>query len=120
MVFDWREYFNLAQFLQGQSGISYTQEAAFQCAVSRAYYAAFCHARNYAHDQHGFSPRSTSEDHQRVRNHFRGRGMVEISRKLENLRQWRNSCDYNDIVPNVPHILTSAIAQSQEILNRLI
>jgi len=55
MAFDWREYFKLSQFLQGQ-GVSFTQEAAFRCAVSRAYYAAFCHARNYARDRLGFSP----------------------------------------------------------------
>lgn len=116
MAFDWREYLNLARFLQGQGGISFSQESAFRAAVSRAYYAAFCYAR----DRHGFSPKGISEDHQRVRNHFRGRGMVEISRKLEELRQRRNSCDYDDVVSNVPHLLTSAIAQAQDILNRLI
>jgi uncharacterized protein (UPF0332 family) len=116
MSFDWREYLNLARFLQGQSGSSFIQEAAFRCAISRAYYAAFCHARNYARDRHGFSPNYNSNDHRLVRRHFQNRGISEIATKLDRLRQWRNSCDYDDTVSNVSSLVSSAIVRAQDII----
>ena len=45
MKFDWEEYFNLAKELAGT-----TEEAKLRSAVSRAYYSAFCLARNYLRD----------------------------------------------------------------------
>ena len=119
MSFDWKEYLNLALFLHGHRGGSFTQEAAFRWATSRAYYAAFCHARNYARNQHGFSLTHSSRDHELVRNHFRNRGMTKIARKLDTLRRWRNSCDYDDAVSNVSRLVASAIAEAQEIIGRL-
>ena len=118
MSFDWREYLNLALFLQRQRN-SFTQEAAYRCAVSRAYYAAFCYARNYARDRQGYSPKYAGEDHQFVRNHFRDRGMVKIARMLDRLRHWRNSCDYDDSVPNISSIIKKAINDAQQIINLL-
>lgn len=63
MGFDWNEYLILAQFLGGDCGISYSEEAARRAAVSRAYYAAFCSARNYASSKLGFIPTKTGKDH---------------------------------------------------------
>ena len=45
MKFDWLEYFNLAKELAETS-----KEAELRSAVSRAYYSAFCLARNYLRD----------------------------------------------------------------------
>jgi len=119
MAFDWREYLNLARYLV-YGGNGFTQETAFRCAVSRAYYAAFCYARNYARDQHGFSPTYKSEDHWHVRKHFQDRGMTKVARKLDQLRQWRNSCDYDDTIAGVSSLFTSAITRAQEVLDRLV
>jgi uncharacterized protein (UPF0332 family) len=48
MAFNWHEYLVLAQFLQsnGSNLGQVTQESAYRSAVSRAYYAAFCHSRD--------------------------------------------------------------------------
>lgn len=119
MGFDWKEYLNLALFLEGQSGTGFAQEAAFRSSVSRAYYAAFCFARNYARDRHRFSATGTSRDHGLVRDHFRNRKMPEIARRLDNLRQWRNSCDYEDTVSNISLLVTSAIKEAREIIVNL-
>ncbi|MBU0567742.1 HEPN domain-containing protein [bacterium] len=119
MAFNWKEYLNLAQFLQRQTGKGLTQEAAFRCAVSRAYYAAFCYARNYARDRQRFSPTSKPDDHRLVREHFRDKGMAKIAQNLDKLRQWRNNCDYTDTVPNVSILVTSAISKAQEIFSML-
>jgi hypothetical protein len=119
MAFDWKEYFHLARFLS-QFGAGFTQEAVFRSAVSRAYYAAFCYSRNYARDRQGFSPTHTSKDHERVRTHFKKQGRADIARHLETLRQWRNRCDYNDIVSDVSSLLQSAIARAQKVLDNLV
>jgi len=118
MAFAWKEYLELAHFLAlGQNGFS--QEAAFRSAVSRAYYAAFCHARNYARDRHGFSLARSPQDHWRVIAHFRSRRRDDIARCLEVLRQWRNRCDYDDVVSGISHVLASILAQAQQVITRL-
>ena len=48
--FDWREYLNLAKFLLDLKSSRISKEALYRCAVSRAYYSAFCWERNYADD----------------------------------------------------------------------
>jgi uncharacterized protein (UPF0332 family) len=118
MSFDWREYLHLARFL-ATVGSGFSQEAVLRSAVSRAYYAAFCHARNFARDRQGFSPTHTPKDHDLVRTHFKNQGRVDIARHLETLRRWRNRCDYDDTVSNVSNLLASAIAQAQKVLDSL-
>jgi len=87
MAFDWSEYLALARHLQGQESSRFSQEAALRCSISRAYYAAFCHARNYARDRQGFVPTDRAQDHGLVRQHFKGRGNVIIATSLDQLRQ---------------------------------
>ncbi len=118
MCFDWEEYLNLARSLQGQRN-KFTQEAAYRCAVSRAYYAAFCYARNYARDRQGYSPKYNSKDHRLVRKHFKSRGMIGIADMLRELRQWRNNCDYNDSVYNISTMRNDAINNAQQIISML-
>jgi len=117
MSFDWSQYLDVARSLVGQ-GSKPIQEAAYRCAVSRAYYAAFCHARNYARDRHGFRP-TRKDAHRRVRKHFHNRGMSHIADKLLDLSRWRNDCDYEDVVPKTSLMPVSAINEAQKIFNKL-
>ncbi len=118
MAFDWRDFLALAKTLQaGLGGV--TTEASTRSAVSRAYYAAFCHARNYAVSNLSFRAGQNVDDHMRIRSHLSGRGMLEVSRRLNQLRQWRNSCDYDDTVLNLGRIVGSAIHEAEAVLNRL-
>lgn len=119
MAFNWKEYLSLAYFLEGLSEANFSQEAAFRSAISRAYYAAFCYARNYAHDHEDFLPTGSPADHRLVRNHFREKGKINIASDLEDLRQWRNACDYNDVVGNLSQKLKSALQNAQEIIDEL-
>lgn len=48
MPFDWRDFLSLAKELSNYPKTSSLQEAAARFAVSRAYYAAFCWATDYA------------------------------------------------------------------------
>ena len=96
MAFDWKEYLELSRFLLRQGGSAGNQEAFLRSAVSRAYYAAFCHTRNYARSQLGFRSRDDADDHGALRQRLKKGKMRGISDKLQQLREWRNDCDYKD------------------------
>ncbi len=119
MAFDWKEYLNLACFLDSQSGINFSSEASSRAAISRAYYAAFCHARNYARDYDSFIPAMNGKDHKNVREHFRRKGQHNIATRLDDLRQWRSYCDYCDVAYNLPQRLISALQDAKEVINKL-
>jgi hypothetical protein len=85
-------------------------------AISRAYYAAFCHARNYARDLHGLRLSYNGDDHSLVRRHFRTRRERGVVSKLDNLREMRNVCDYEDDVPELPKWLPIALAEAQMVI----
>jgi hypothetical protein len=74
MSFDWREYLKLAQFLQTQISSSNHSpgfvEACQRAAISRAYYAAFCTARNYARYQENAEFRRNRDIHWAVIEYF--------------------------------------------------
>ena len=120
MAFDWREYLLLARFLQGQIGTKYSEESVNRSAVSRAYYAAYCHARNYAHANEDFKPTRSFRDHELLRQHFQRTGRFDIASELEDLRQWRNACDYeDDIAADLVQQVQSALQSAQEIIGKL-
>src|SRR5437870_1766733 len=96
MPFDWKEYLALARSLENQTGEGFAVEATTRCAVSRAYYSAFCYARNYAEMKLKYVRLKGGQDHRGVRDHYRKRGMDKVANKLGTLYQWRGSCDYED------------------------
>ena len=63
--------FTLAQWLKTNTLPGISQEAVFRCAISRAYYAAFGHAFDYATSYLAFSPRNDVDDHGRLRAHLK-------------------------------------------------
>jgi len=123
MPFDWGEYLRIAEFLQLQSGHGFTQEGAFRCAVSRSYYAVYCSARNHARDHNNFRPTGLPQDHVNLQKHLQGQGKTGIARKLDDLRRWRNTCDYDDSVDETQHDLstmaTLAIWTAGHVLRKL-
>jgi hypothetical protein len=113
-MFDWRDYLDLANSLGDSSGTLTTiqlSEASRRSAVSRAYFAAFCHARNCAVQHLGYVARHAASDHGRLRHHFRRLGMIDIADSLDDLRAWRNECDYNDAVPSLSSTLGDALRE---------
>src|SRR6266566_2382240 len=116
MAFDWKEYLALAQYLQSFSSATVSPEAALRCASSRAYYAAYCHARNYAIAKQGFVPTGSPQDHTRLRTHFQGQRMPVIATGLDKLRIWRNDCDYDDAVPNLAATVAASLIEANQIV----
>ncbi len=126
MSFDWREYLTLAQFLHENGIAGCSKEASERVAISRAYYSAFCHARNYASTKLGFI-KGRGNDHQLLIIHF---GVVEqvnsalvgVADKLDELRGWRNDCDYDDnvaVITDLDSLVEGALDDAKEILDLL-
>ena len=81
-----------------------------------AYYAAFGWARNYAESELGFVPQSGSEDHRRLREHFRQQGLIRVASDLNRLRAWRNACGYERRVPQLPNYVRNSIQIASNII----
>jgi hypothetical protein len=96
MPFDWKQYLDLAQFLLAQAGVGTAIESAQRGCVSKAYYAAFNYARQYATNYLGFiastKPEDRSQDHGRLRAHLIKRRRRRVADTLNGLRNLRNDC----------------------------
>jgi hypothetical protein len=128
MPFDWRAYFKLAKILVKLASTAlariilsdFAREALWRSGVSRAYYAAYCHVRNYARDRLGLQPRRSADDHAKLREHLRRNpGYIEIADLLNQLRSWRNNCDYDDMAHRLEAMTKNAIQYAREIFDRL-
>lgn len=120
MAFDWRGYLDLARWLRSNTPPGVADEAARRDAVSRAYYAAFCHARNYARDYLWFSPRDDADDHGRLRAHLKQKRRHATAQKLDRLRQWRNECDYlDDLTFDLDATATAALKEADYVIQSL-
>jgi len=121
MKFDWSEYFNLAKELAETS-----KEAELRSAVSRAYYSAFCLARNYLRDiqQYPRLWRNITYDinaHKYVAEKFiynqsKSQIMIEIGKDLNRLRKMRNKADYEDTMFNLKREARTALMLAQNII----
>jgi hypothetical protein len=118
MSFNWSDYLDLARFLSKDGPASF-QEAASRSATSRAYYAAYGHAKCYAADQLGFHPTGFSSDHGTLRDFFQAQGRGKIAMRLNRLRRWRNQCDYDNDVPNLSAILAQSLDHAEAVLKDL-
>ena len=124
MKFDWSEYFNLAKELAETS-----KEAELRSAVSRAYYSAFCLARNYLCDiqQYPRLWRNKTYDinsHQYVAEKFiynqsKSQIMIEIGKDLSRLRKMRDKAEYEDTMFNLKREARTALMLAQNIISAL-
>ena len=97
MSFDWSEYLNVARQLLGYGTSPQTGEGSLRSAVSRAYYGAFCTARNHLRDKESLVIPRGRNVHIWVQDQFQnGRDSVrkDIGATLNRLREARNKADY--------------------------
>jgi uncharacterized protein (UPF0332 family) len=105
MSFSWADYLQLAETLTCAPRVPGPEEAALRTAVSRAYYAAFCSARNFACCHEKLTLTGEAEDHRRVRNFFYNSANPvwrQIGLDLSRLRVQRNKADYDDQLSSQP------------------
>jgi len=99
ITFDWRNYLNLAKEL-GEN----TNEAEQRSSISRAYYAAFCSARNYMEEKDLNSPPYGGSEHQYVIEYYMGyknrrtnRNRIKIAQELKRMKELRIIADYENL-----------------------
>ena len=118
MAFDWSQYLALAEDLAVQPD----NEAALRSAVSRAYYAAFCLAREHLLNTNklfGSRSRRPRLSHRTVWLTYQRDVDRRIGMDGNRLRDLRNLADYEDVVPNLDNAVRSALSTSRRILTSL-
>lgn len=117
MAFDWTEYLILAEELVLRTD----DEAALRSAVSRAYYAAYCRARNFWRHKHGRTP-ANFDVHKAVWDRFR-ENLDQRYRSIgtigDRLRRWRNKADYDDEFPEVLTVANNTVTMARRLLGDL-
>jgi hypothetical protein len=119
--FDWNHLLRLARELQNAAVLpTVDRQAVLRTGVTRAYFGAFGIALDYAVANLQFDARYSAEDHGRLRAHFKSKRRQNVARFLDDMRGWRNQCDYD------PHpdsdfeaMLRDAIADADEIIRAL-
>jgi len=119
--FHWPEYLNLSRNIVQNIQTFNNPESVHRCAISRAYYSAFCSARNYARDLQNFKPSGRGRDHTSIVDHFKNIGMFDIAFKLLDLKGWREKSDYQDnsMSNNINKMTADAFKLADYILNKI-
>lgn len=124
MAFDWNDYLTIAETFKtdtdGQTE-SNSVEAKRRVAISRAYYAMFHLAVNYAKTNLGYTPRQygPNQAHSDIQGVYRRQfGNVdhqEIKQILSRLHKARIDCDYKDKdLGNLQSLLSSIILDANK------
>lgn len=103
MIFDWSEYLTLANDLAGARTNPSTDEAKLRAAISRAYYANYCIARNHLRDKEGHTI-PWADAHKYVIDQFRNssdKARKDLGKDLDRLKNYRLSADYKDNYPGL-------------------
>jgi uncharacterized protein (UPF0332 family) len=122
MSFDWGDYYTLATQWRDQAKDAPLQEALTRSAISRAYYAAFCLARNFLKDQTKWASTGTPDDHEAVRREFArmpDQDSRQVAEYLKRLRMYRNQADYDDQIHSITNLTTVAFNQARQIIRQL-
>lgn len=120
-MYDWADYLNVADALLTQVG----GEGAERSAISRAYYACYGKASQYARAKN--APLTGARgDHTALWNWFlaeTGPGSIDIRTRVsangKRLKQWRIVADYQDVKRNVPKITRNALVVARSLLDDL-
>ena len=126
--FEWTLYLDLAKELLVLTSLEQelntnenVKEAYYRTVISRAYYAAFCTARNYLRDTLNIKI-SKVDAHAFVIIEFKEQRKLKnshnISNTLHSLRNYRNMADYDDICKiRLEHVAQHAVKESQRIID---
>jgi len=123
MRFDWTKYLTLAQDQVKLSKGHTNKEALLRCAISRAYYSAFCNARNYLRDfEKAKGLGHSSKVHQLVIDQFEDSANTakkDMGAILRRLREFRNHADYQDRFRNLDKTAVLSLSYAEEIIECL-
>jgi len=109
MNFDWSTYLAVARHLLSAPFATEHQEVAVRSSISRAYYAAFCIARNYV--RRAIPVPHTGQAHAVVWNQHDPRAQL-VARKGVRLKTHRRKADYDDDVVGLSALAEQGIRLS--------
>jgi len=120
MSFDWKSYLQLAHELIQHQNPAIPQEAYLRSAISRAYYAVFCIAKNFLIRNGVTIPRVDTHKFVRKR-YMNSRDPIEqkIGKDLNYLWYRRKDADYEDLATFDVRRTTNAYQVASRILNHL-
>jgi hypothetical protein len=119
MAFNWSSLIDIAREWTQEAPESANAEALYRSSLSRLYFGAFGHAREYATSYLNFVPHDAAEDHGRLRTHLRSKRRHGDPERLEQLRDWRNLADYASELPallDLPDLVAKALTYADRIL----
>jgi len=123
MKFDWSNYLTLAQEMAELSKGHINRDALRRSLISRAYYAAFCNARNYLRDfEKAKGLGKSSKVHQLVIDQFADStdtAKKNIGTVLRRLRDFRNHADYQDRFRNLEKTALQSLSSAKGIIESL-
>ena len=123
MRFDWGKYLTLAQDWADLSKGHVNKEALLRSAISRAYYASFCKARNHLRDiekERGLG--KSLQVHQLVIERFErsdSKAKKDIGTALDRLRKIRNIADYQDMFHDLEATALQSLQYAEEVIESL-
>jgi len=123
-MFDWSDYLKLAEKLKTQSIL---REACLRSSVSRAYYAIYHIALDYAVSGKitpKFKPKKGGSEHRRLAKYYRksgtcvnNRDVVQVGLSLGRIFNKRIECDYENIIRgNVSDLVELSFLEIEKIL----
>ena len=115
--FDWTEFLRLAEELADRD-----DDAAKRSAVSRAYYAVFCVARDALEIRDLFDRREAESHHKEVWDAFEGdprREWKRIGAFGHLLREDRRLADYEEDISNLPYLTRGAMNRARRLSSDL-
>ena len=116
-MFDWATFLDLAEKLAREP-----DESCQRSAVSRAYYAAYCCARNKLRDNREFTPTGRGTDHDKVWELFQ-KSTEKERRRIgclgNGLKIMRSQVDYEDKVPDLAKHIARAPGNARRLLSDL-
>ena len=120
MSFEWSQYLRLADWLAVNPSSGGNDEASQRSAISRAYYAAYCSARNQL-ESSGERRRSGGHDDHRELSTYLQRSYKTTPRakaglRLGRLYRARCQADYDNSISNLPATTQDALATARDIL----
>ena len=115
MTFPWEEYLRLAEALVQQGGTFAHEEACCRASISRAYYALYGAARQYARESGHLQAAGRSDDHRCLIDHFQQGPSGDhqaLGHILRRLRTARNRADYDERVSESVRMAEMAVLRA--------
>lgn len=119
---NWENYIKISEIFLDKDLYPEFGNSLRRSAISRAYYGAFCLARNKAVEMKWININNSVQDHKTVKEYYikhRDKDKNKIGLKLDRLRKKRNQADYRDTFYHVGRYAKTCVKNAKEIVINL-